>query len=61
MTTKPAPKARPRPTVREFHITHNLPPGTQLVIPPRAVKDLVRLFGEKALARVDEERKREQT
>lgn len=49
MTT---PKKRPAPVPRAFQISHNLPPGAQLALPPAALKDLVRLFGEQALARV---------
>lgn len=44
-------KAAPTPTARQFQITHNLPAGARLVIPPKAVKELVRLFGEEALRR----------
>lgn len=58
-TRKPPKKAAPTPAPREFVITHNLPPGAMVVPPPKAIKELVRLFGEKALVRAGVELGRE--
>lgn len=51
-------KAKPKRTPKNITVRDNVPPGAHVVMKPETIKDFVRMFGEKILVRMGEERGR---